>query len=288
MIGTTSKAPPRVLITGASSGLGLSCAAFFARRDATVFATMRDPTRAPGVFDGRSAGRIESLPLDVCDDASVNGAVKHVLAVAGGVDVLICNAGVELVGPLEYTTASELRWVIETNVVGAHRVVRAVLPTMRAQGFGRIIFISSVVGIAARPLLGAYSASKYALEGLAEALALELEPTGVRVCVVQPGRFPSRLGSNKRRAADWAQDDRTYAATVERTNAAISELEPPHYSPDVNDIAAAVYHAATASSVPPRIPVGADAMATADLLGPRKTDEYYRLFQPAEATAPSP
>jgi PPOX class probable F420-dependent enzyme len=271
----------RVLVTGCSSGLGRRCAGDLAGRGLTVFAGMRDVRRADGLGGPRPGGGVvHVLPLDVCDDASVDGALARAQQLAGGVDAVVCNAGVEVRGPLEHTDPDDLRWVLETNVVGAHRVVRAVLPAMRAAGAGRVVFISSVVGLAARPLLGAYSASKFAVEGLAEALALETGPFGIQVCLVEPGRFPSRLGDNARIAGDAHRDSTGYARIHAAAAQASARLEPAGYRPDPDAVAEAVHDAVTRPDPPLRIPVGVDATSTADLVGGRRIDAYARLFHP--------
>jgi NAD(P)-dependent dehydrogenase (short-subunit alcohol dehydrogenase family) len=170
-----------VLITGASSGLGLVMAGHLAALGHTVFGTSRKP-------DG-DLGKVRMLALDVTDDTSVENAVQQVIAAAGRIDVLINNAGFGLCGAIEDTTVDEARRQMETNFFGPVRMIRAVLPHMRRQGRGRIITVSSLAGMAALPYQPYYSAGKFALEGLNEALRLELSGSGIDATTINPGDF---------------------------------------------------------------------------------------------------
>jgi NAD(P)-dependent dehydrogenase (short-subunit alcohol dehydrogenase family) len=199
--------PRSILITGCSSGIGLGLARRFARLGWTVFASMRRPESAGGKALGDEAAaqgwRLTTPTLDVTSDASVAAAVDSVLAATGGrLDVLINNAGYFAFGPLETTTPDELRAQLETNVVGVHRVTRAVLPAMRARRDGAIVTLGSVSGRVVVPMVGPYHASKWALEGMIEALRFELLPFGIRVVLIEPGRYRSLLHVNETLAAD--------------------------------------------------------------------------------------
>jgi NAD(P)-dependent dehydrogenase (short-subunit alcohol dehydrogenase family) len=140
--------------------------------------------------------------LDVTRDDSIASAVKHILGKTDGrLDVLVNNAGYYALGPLEETTPDELRAQLETNVLGVHRVTRAVLPAMRAQGFGRIVVLGSVSGRVAVPMVGPYHASKWALEGMIEAWRLELIPFGIHVALIEPGPYATSFYTNQKLAA---------------------------------------------------------------------------------------
>jgi NAD(P)-dependent dehydrogenase (short-subunit alcohol dehydrogenase family) len=130
---------------------------------------------------------LESLELDVCDDASVQRAVQNVLQKAGAIDVLINNAGIGYMAVIEDLRLADLRQQFETNLFGVLRVTQAVLPQMRQRKRGRILMLSSVAGIVTPPTYGAYSSSKHALEGLTNALRLEMYPFGVEVILIEPG-----------------------------------------------------------------------------------------------------
>jgi len=178
-----------VLVTGASSGLGLETAVHLARHGFRVFASMRDPSRR-AALDAECARHgvpVEVLALDVTDSASVHAAVSTVVARAGGIFGLVNNAGVQLRGYFEDLGADEIERVFDTNVFGAMAATRAVLPHLRAAGRGRIVMVASMGARMAAPACSAYCASKAALEGFSESLALEMKLFGVDVAMVEPG-----------------------------------------------------------------------------------------------------
>jgi NAD(P)-dependent dehydrogenase (short-subunit alcohol dehydrogenase family) len=171
----------RVLITGCSTGIGRATATHLATRGHDVIATAR---RIDAIAGLDVAMR---LPLDVTDQRSVG----EVVDAAGEVDVLVNNAGILALGPVESFPLDELRRLYETNVFGAVSMMQAFAPSMRARGAGTIVNVSSVAGRVVPPLMGAYSSTKFALEALSEAAALELSRFGVRIRVIQPGAVSS-------------------------------------------------------------------------------------------------
>jgi NAD(P)-dependent dehydrogenase (short-subunit alcohol dehydrogenase family) len=178
-----------VLITGTSTGIGLATALELGRAGHKVFATMRNPARAPQL--GEQAAR-EGLPISILTmDVDSDQSVADCFAAAGRdveqIDVLVNNAGVERHGSIEELPMEAFRAIMETNYFGAVRCIRAVLTGMRERGSGCIINVTSVAGKIAASPLGAYAASKYALEALSEALAQEVKFFGVRVAIVEPG-----------------------------------------------------------------------------------------------------
>lgn len=178
-----------VVVTGASRGIGLATCVSLARAGHQVFATMRDPAGAPELA-GIAAS--ESLPiaisaLDVTSDESVRTEISRILRDHGQIDVLVNNAGIERRGTVEELDLSEFRAVMETNYFGAIRCMQAVLPGMRARRSGCIVNVSSVAGRISSSPLGPYSASKFALEAISEALGQEVKALGIRVAIVQPG-----------------------------------------------------------------------------------------------------
>jgi len=175
-----------VVITGASSGIGLATALDLARAGNRVFATMRDPKRAPELADiaKREALPLEIRSLDVDSDASVSDCFA---GIPQPVDVLVNNAGIISTGAVEELPLQSFVDMINTNYLGAVRCIKAVLPGMRRAKAGCIINISSVSGRLAQGPFGAYSASKFALEGMSEALAGEVKPFNIRVAIVEPG-----------------------------------------------------------------------------------------------------
>ena len=246
---------PVVLITGASSGIGRAAAIHFARKGWRVHASMRRPERAADLrSQAASAGWALATPaLDVTDDGSVARAVSEILRAGGGrIDVLINNAGYYALGSLEDTSPAELRAQLETNVVGVHRVTRAVLPSMRARRAGAIVTVGSISGKVAVPMAGPYHASKWALEGMIEALRYELIPFGIRVTLVEPGPYRTELHVKEILAADARRSDSPYApllATYQRQAAAIRR-------DDVDALIDVIYRAATFPHPKLRWPVG--------------------------------
>ena len=172
-----------VLLTGASSGLGRSIAHELHRHGHRVYGTSRYPATDQGTTG--------MLALDVTDDDSVARCVRSIVGAEGRLDVLVNNAGYGLTGALEDTTLSEARDQFDTNFFGALRMNREVLPVMRAQATGRIITVTSMAGRAALPYQPIYSATKFALEGMNEALRMELAGSGIQACTVLPGDFPT-------------------------------------------------------------------------------------------------
>jgi len=154
-----------------------------------VYATMRHPTRAPELqsIAMQEALPITIFPLDVDDDSSVRGAVDHLLAERGRIDVLVNNAGGGQLGPIEEIPLAEFRSIMETNFFGALRCIQAVLPSMRGQRSGCIINVTSVAGRIAVAPQGAYAAAKFALEAVSEILAQEVKAFNIRVAIVEPG-----------------------------------------------------------------------------------------------------
>lgn len=181
------------LVTGASSGFGQATAEHLQRRGYRVFGTSR---RVPA---SGSLASCEMVPMDVDDDASVERGVADILQRAGRIDAVVNNAGVTTAGAVEDTSTAEARAQFETNFFGVLRVCRAVLPAMRAQRSGTIINISSIAGRMSTPFHGLYSASKFAVEGLSEALRMEVAPWGIRVVIVEPGDAPTGTTAHRRR-----------------------------------------------------------------------------------------
>jgi NAD(P)-dependent dehydrogenase (short-subunit alcohol dehydrogenase family) len=178
-----------VLITGTSTGIGLATALTLGRAGHKVYATMRNPSRAPELGE-RSAQ--ERLPvkvsvMDVDSDSSVKTAIANIQKDAGQIDVLINNAGVERSGSIEELPLADFRAVMETNYFGVLRCIQAVVPQMRQRKSGCIINIASVAGHVSCSPLASYTASKFALEALSEALAQEMKTFNVRVAIVEPG-----------------------------------------------------------------------------------------------------
>ena len=195
-----------ILITGCSSGFGRLMAEDFARKGAKVFATMRNLPR-PEADELVTLASTESLDLhvieiDVQSDEQVTAGVAKAEEMAGGaIDILINNAGIGYAGPIELQDMQATQLIFDTNVYGPHRMSRAVLPAMRRAKNGLIFNISSQLGRVIVPSAGHYSPTKFALEAMSEAMAYELVPHGIEVCVIEPGGYPTKVWVNRNKLA---------------------------------------------------------------------------------------
>lgn len=191
-----------VLITGASSGFGRIGALLYAKHGAKVIATMRNTPRpeADSLIAEAETDRLDLhvVEIDVTDDASVASGTDAALKIAGGrIDTLVNNAGIGITGPVEVQDMEATRLIFETNVLGIQRMLRALLPQMRAAKGGQIFNISSQLGRVIVPGGGHYSATKFAVEALSEQLAYELVPHGIEVTIIQPGGYPTKVWVNR-------------------------------------------------------------------------------------------
>ena len=193
-----------VIITGANRGIGLETAIAFARAGYQVFATMRNPDKA---IELKNKIASESLTIaisvmDVDTDESVNRAMDTILELNGPVDVLVNNAGIERQGSVEEMELADFKSVMETNYFGVLRCTKKVLPSMRERRSGCIINISSVAGRVANSPLGAYMATKFALEAISESLAGEVKPYNIHVAIVEPGIISTDMARNVKHRKD--------------------------------------------------------------------------------------
>lgn len=184
-----------VLITGVSSGIGRAAAEKFAKRGCRVFGTVRSLAKADPLSG------VDLVEMDVRDDASVRRGVKHIIDQTGRINVLVNNAGMNMIGAVEETAIAEAQALFDINVFGVMRTTNAVLPHMRAQRQGRIVNVSSVLGFLPAPYMGLYSASKHAVEGLSETLDHEVRQFGIRVTLIEPSYTRTNLGANSPQAS---------------------------------------------------------------------------------------
>ena len=233
-------------ITGASSGFGRSLAEAATAAGDTVVAAARRPPEGLG----------DAIALDVTDTAAATAAVEAALARHGRIDVLVNAAGRGMLGAVEETSEAELRGLMDLHVHGPAALVRAALPSMRARGTGAIVQFSSMGGRLSFPGVGEYSATKFALEGLSEALAAEVAPFGVRVLIVEPGAF--RTGFNGGGALAQTAELEAYRESVGplRTRMPAADGSQPG---DPAKAAAAVLTALDADEPPLRLVLGHDA-----------------------------
>jgi NAD(P)-dependent dehydrogenase (short-subunit alcohol dehydrogenase family) len=242
-------------ITGTSSGFGRSLAEEAISRGERVVATARDP-RGLGDLVAMAPDRVHAVRLDVTQAEQVQPAIDEALGRFGRIDVVVNNAGFSIVGAVEETGEADLRATMETMFFGPAALTRAVLPQLRRQGSGTIVQITSVGGLITAPGFGAYCAAKHALEALSESLAAEVSPFGIRVLIVEPGAFRTRLFGSAFRTMPAME---IYAGTVgpTRAYAATSGGVQPG---DPAKAARAIADAVDAGSLGLRLPLGADAV----------------------------
>jgi NAD(P)-dependent dehydrogenase (short-subunit alcohol dehydrogenase family) len=198
-----------ILITGCSSGIGLDAARSLHERGWRVFATCR----AEADCERLRVEGLESFPLDYDDEASIAAAVAEVLARTGGtLDALFNNGAFACPGAVEDLPRAALRTIFETNLFGYHDLTRRIIPVMRAQGHGRIINCSSVLGLVGIRWRGAYVATKFALEGLTDVLRVEMRDTQIKIILIEPGPIPTQIRVNAiphfERWIDWENSAR--------------------------------------------------------------------------------
>ncbi|GHH68649.1 short-chain dehydrogenase/reductase [Kitasatospora indigofera] len=254
--GATRTAAGRVwLITGASSGFGLALAEAALAAGDTVVAAVRRPEALKDLAD-RHPDRVVPVALDVTDQARITAVVAEVLLWYGRIDVLVNNAGRGLIGAVEENTDRELRDLMDLHFFGPAALTRAVLPAMRRQRSGAVVQVSSMGGRFSFAGVGAYSATKFALEGLSEALALEVAPFGVKVMIVEPGSFRTGFAGGGALLESAAVD--AYRETVGQ----VRELLPQSDGKQPGDpakAAAAILTALAAERTPLRLVLGNDA-----------------------------
>lgn len=243
-------------ITGASSGFGYAFAAHALSKGHNVVATARSLSRLERLL-AVAPDRVLAQALDVDRSEDAQAAVDAAVARFGRIDVLINNAGYGIVGAVEETSEKELRAVMETNFFGAMAVTRAALPILRAQRAGAIVNISSMGGQMSAAGFGAYSASKFALEGLSEALAQELAPFGVKVLIVEPGAFRTEFAGPALRHMPILEPYRDIVGGMRDFSFAMNATQEG----DPLKAAAGIEEALNAANTPLRLALGRDSVA---------------------------
>jgi NAD(P)-dependent dehydrogenase (short-subunit alcohol dehydrogenase family) len=244
-------------ITGVSRGLGKALAEAALARGDTVIGTVRegDPQIAKGT------GVFHRMTLDVRDPAAIEATVARAFELAGRLDVVVNNAGYGLLGPIEYVSDADMTRLFETNVFGSLRVIRAVLPQLRAQRSGHIINITSIAGRAPNAASGVYAATKAALEGLSVSLSLELAPLGIRVTAVAPGAFRTDFLTDHsiRRTAAGSDD---YEASVGKVLEALRKSDGKQTGDPVR-AARSILELVDSDVAPVHLLLGSDALRRA-------------------------
>ena len=252
--------PKVAVVTGSSSGIGLETSLLLARNQFTTYATMRNLDKSQGVKEIASKEKIllRTIQLDVNDDRSVNNAIDTIVRESGRVDLLVNNAGYDLFGSLEESSLDEIREQFETNFFGVIKTTKAVISTMRKQGSGTIVNISSLGGrIGLFPFQTAYHASKFALEGYTESLRHELAEFGINVILIEPGSIGSNFMNNIKTAKDYNPNNSPYAKTIQKTFEGIQPIMANSTHP--REVARVILNAANSSSPNVRYSVGKDA-----------------------------
>jgi NAD(P)-dependent dehydrogenase (short-subunit alcohol dehydrogenase family) len=267
------------VITGSSSGIGFESALVLARNGYSTYATMRSPHKDTSI---KEAVQNEGLPLrvvqlDVTDDTSVKNAIDHIISEAGRIDVLVNSAGYGLNGALEDLSMEEIKSQFETNFFGLIRVTQLVLPTMRKQRSGRIINLSSGAGLFGLPGFSAYASTKFAVEGLSESMAYELEPFGIKVILIEPG-FIKTNAANAIVIAKKAQDPSSpYSELTQKTMANVSEQAKNASDPEL--VANIIFDAASNPNPRLRYLAGKDVESWAASKKNMDEIEFYNMIK---------
>jgi short-subunit dehydrogenase len=248
------------VVTGSSSGIGYETSLLLARNQYTTYASMRNLKKSDELLKIASNENIplKVIQLDVNDDRSVSSAIDSIVKENGRIDVLVNNAGFDLFGSLEELTIEEIKGQFETNFFGTARVTKSVIPTMRKQGSGIIINVSSIGGrIGLVPCNTMYHASKFALEGFTESLRHELTEFNIDVILIEPGAIRSNFAENIRTAKNYDSNNSPYAKTVQKV---FEGFEPMlANASDPKEVAQVILNAANSSSPNIRYTVGKDA-----------------------------
>jgi NAD(P)-dependent dehydrogenase (short-subunit alcohol dehydrogenase family) len=252
--------PPTALVTGAGRGIGRACAVAFREEGWRAVAGVRDVAAAEEAYAGTG---VHVVRLDVADPASVaQGVAAAEEHAEGALASLVSNAAYAVLGAVEEVDLAEVRTMFETNLFGAAAVVQEVVPGMRAAGGGSVVFVSSIGARMANPLLGMYHASKYALSAVAEALAVEGRPFGIRVSVVEPGMVATDFPTAVRPTGAAARGEGPYAPLREDLRRAFAAWRRDHAT-DPEVVARAIVAAARDPDPAFRIPVGDDSLMLA-------------------------
>ncbi len=244
-----------IFITGASSGIGKAIAYFLMNKGFRVYGTSRNPSKNNNNIsrDEKTGGSISMIPLDVTDEASVKEAVDMVISKEGRIDILVSNAGNGIAGSIEDVSSEEAKMQFDINLFGSLRVINQVLVHMRNQGAGLIIAMSSVAGVISIPYQGHYSASKFALEAIIEALRHEVAPYGIKACIVEPGDTKTEF-TGRRTISKKSDETSPYYNRFTKSLARMEFDEQNGASPDA--VAKTVYKVIKRKNPPVRVAVG--------------------------------
>jgi NAD(P)-dependent dehydrogenase (short-subunit alcohol dehydrogenase family) len=273
------------VVTGSSSGIGFETSVLLAKNGFITYATMRNLDKSNKIIDLKQKEKIplEVVKLNVTDDKSVKEAIEKISNEQETIDVLINNAGYGLVGSLEELSIQEFKEQFETNVFGVIRVIQEILPIMRKQRHGTIVNISSVAGRIGFPLTSAYVSSKFALEGLSESMAYEIEPFGIKVILIEPGVIKTNFDGNLKigkKVSTTATTNNRNSPYADITEKRIAGFKPrfENGSPPI-EVAKVILNVIRSKNVPPesRYLVGNDAFKLIEIRKNKSDKEFRRL-----------
>jgi len=267
------------VVTGSSSGIGLATSLALARNGYLTYATMRNLAKRDSI---QSVAEKQHLPvrvvqLDVTDENSINNAIQSILSESGRIDLLVNNAGYALTGAFEDIGIDEIKAQYETNVFGVIRVTQAVLPIMRKQGSGRIINISSGAGRTGYPGGSAYVSSKFALEGLSESMAFEVEQFGIKTVLVEPGFVRTNFADNIVIARKAQEPNSPYSQMMQKMSSNRGKVL--ENASDANLVADVVVEAATAKEPNLRYLAGKDVQQMVAAKKSMSDEEFHKMMK---------
>ncbi len=261
------------IVTGSSSGIGYATSLMLARKGFYTYASARNIDKSANLQSIADAERLplKLIKLDVTDDSSVNDAVEKIVSEKGRINVLVNNAGYALFGAFEDLSIDEMKAQFETNFFGVVRVTQHVLPIMRTKynGNGVIVNVSSVNGHVAFPVISAYVATKFALEGLSESIAYELEPFGIKVILIEPGAIGSSFMKGSVLPKRVLDPESPYSEFVQKVRVKISSDHENATQPE--EVAKVIVQGISSEKPEFRYVVGSDAV---NLLEARKNMPY--------------
>jgi NAD(P)-dependent dehydrogenase (short-subunit alcohol dehydrogenase family) len=269
------------VVTGSSGGIGLATALALARNGYLTYATMRNLAKQDSIQSVADKQHlpIRTVQLDVTDENSVKNAIQLILSESGRIDVLVNNAGYGLTGAFEDIGMDEIKSLYETNVFGVIRVTQAVLPIMRKQGSGRIINISSGAGRIGYPGGSAYVSSKFALEGLSESMAFEVEQFGIRTVLVEPGFIRTNFADNIVTAKKAEDSNSPYSQMMMQMKSSSHRRRMIENAPDADLVASVIVEAATAKEPNLRYLAGKDVEQMVAAKKSMSDEEFQKMIR---------
>jgi NAD(P)-dependent dehydrogenase (short-subunit alcohol dehydrogenase family) len=267
------------VVTGSSSGIGFEIALILARNGFQTYATMRNLAKSENI---KSIASKENLPihieqLDVIDNNSVTNAIQAIVSKADRIDVLVNNAGYALAGAFEDLAIEEIKAQYETNFFGLIRTTQAVLPIMRKQKSGTIVNISSGAGRFGYPTGSAYVSTKFAVEGLSESMAYELEPLGIKVILVEPGVIKTNIANGMVIAKKSQNSNSPYSQIMQKMSTSFEHMLENASSPDL--VAKVVLQAVTSENPSLRYLAGKDVEMWVEAKRNMSDDEFYKMMK---------